>query len=244
MSNLSIQLSALDETRFGVRTAKTYINTPAQLDQVDAFCQQQGVNFLIARVEAAHLDAVQQMETRGYQLMDTLLYYAFKFGRATIPDDNSPYIVRPVDRTTEAPLVRAIASESFKGYFGHYHADQRLDRESCDEVYRSWAENSVLSPDIAHEVLVVEDSGDLLGFATLRQNDSQTGEGVLFGVAPQAQGKGIYRTMMIHGMRWCQERGAARMIVSTQITNVAVQKVWARLGFEFDHAYYTFHKWF
>jgi hypothetical protein len=45
-------------------------------------------------------------------------------------------------------------------------------------------------------------------------------------------------------MAWCASRGAARMMVSTQINNVAVQKVWARLGFEPNYAYYTFHKWF
>jgi hypothetical protein len=34
------------------------------------------------------------------------------------------------------------------------------------------------------------------------------------------------------------------MLISTQITNVAVQKVWTRLGFEPSRSYYTFHKWF
>jgi GNAT superfamily N-acetyltransferase len=241
---LPIKLSPMDEMRFGVRTAKMNPERIENVRDLEVFCEQQSVDLAITRVPADHLDVVQEMERQGYRLMDTLLYYAFKLDRTPIPDDSSPYLVRPVQRASEAQAVRTIASASFKGYFGHYHADVRLDREACDEVYRSWAENSVLSADVAHEVLVVEDQGELLGFATLRLNSAQVGEGVLFGVAPQAQGKGIYRTMMVHGMRWCQQQGAERMIVSTQITNVAVQKVWARLGFEFDHAYYTLHKWF
>jgi hypothetical protein len=35
----------------------------------------------------------------------------------------------------------------------------------------------------------------------------------------------------------------ARMVVSTQITNLAVQKVWVRQGFELTGSYYTFHLW-
>jgi GNAT superfamily N-acetyltransferase len=83
-----------------------------------------------------------------------------------------------------------------------------------------------------------------VGFATLRLNNPEEGEGVLFGVGPLAQGQGIYRSFMIHGMEWCLQQGMTRMVVSTQITNIAVQKVWTRLGFEPSHAYYTFHKWF
>jgi len=45
-------------------------------------------------------------------------------------------------------------------------------------------------------------------------------------------------------LRWFEARGRSRMLISTQITNVAVQKVWIRLGFEPSKSYYTFHKWF
>ena len=45
------------------------------------------------------------------------------------------------------------------------------------------------------EVLVAEVDGRLAGFATLRMNNSEEGEGVLFGVAPFAQGSGIYRSL-------------------------------------------------
>ena len=83
-----------------------------------------------------------------------------------------------------------------------------------------------------------------VGFATLRLNNSDEGEGVLFGVAPKAQGRGIYRSFMVKGMEWCMKKNATHMVVSTQITNTAVQKVWSRVGFEPNNAYYTFHKWF
>jgi len=84
----------------------------------------------------------------------------------------------------------------------------------------------------------------IVAFATLRRNSAEEGEGVLFGVAPEAQGRGIYRSLMIGAMLWFRTRGTARMVVSTQVTNAAVQKVWTRLGFEPWKSNYTFHKWF
>jgi GNAT superfamily N-acetyltransferase len=108
----------------------------------------------------------------------------------------------------------------------------------------SWAVRSCVSKDVANEVLIAERDGRVVGFATLRINSPQEGEGVLFGVAPEAQGLGIYRSFMLSGMQWCRQQGVQRMLVSTQITNIAVQKVWCRVGFEPSHSYYTFHKWF
>jgi NADPH:quinone reductase-like Zn-dependent oxidoreductase len=38
-------------------------------------------------------------------------------------------------------------------------------------------------------------------------------------------------------------QGATEVLVSTQLANVAPQKVWARAGLALDHALYTFHWW-
>ena len=176
--------------------------------------------------------------------MDTLVYYAQNLAAGEIPPDTSNVLVRPVRRGEEEDMVQAVAADSFRGYFGHYHADSRLDRKKCDEAYTSWALLSCTRRDVADEVLVADLDGSIVGFATLRLNTPDEGEGVLFAVAPSTQGEGIYRSFMIHGMRWCLSKGATRMVVSTQITNTAVQKVWTRLGFEPSHAHYTFHKWF
>ena len=78
----------------------------------------------------------------------------------------------------------------------------------------------------------------------MRLNETDEGEGVLFGVHPSFEGRGIYWSFMVYAMNWCRNRGAARIVVSTQITNTAVQKVWARLGFEVVRSFYTFHLWF
>jgi len=183
------------------------------------------------------------MERSGFQLMDTLIYYRRDLQKTPVPADEGTALIRPIHPGDEAAVV-AIAVEAFQGYFGHYHADPRLDRAQCDAVYTSWAKRSATSRKVADEVLVAELDGRIAGFATLRLNSADEGEGVLFGVAPFAQGRGIYRSFMVRSMQWCADHRRRYMIVSTQITNLAVQKVWVRLGFEPSHAYYTFHKWY
>jgi GNAT superfamily N-acetyltransferase len=140
--------------------------------------------------------------------------------------------------------VKAVASDAFRGYVGHYQADQKLERSRCDAVYPDWAFRSCVSPDVADEVLVAELDGSIVGFAALRINSPDEGEGLLYGVSSRARRHGMYRSLMVQSMNWCLRKGAACMVISTQITNIVAQSVWVRLGFEPSHSLYTLHKWF
>jgi len=240
-----VYLSPIDEERFGIRTARAPGVTLDNLPHVIDFCHIHKVVLLIARCLCSELRATQAMEREGFLLMDTLVYWVRNLKSEPLPFDQGEGVatIRTFG-TGEEETIKLIAAESFRRYYGHYHADERLDRAKCDEAYVSWAFRSCVSRDAADEVLVAELEGSLVGLATLRLNTEEEGEGILFGVAPLAQKYGIYRSFMIHGMNWCVSKGASRMVVSTQITNVAVQGVWSRLGFVPTHAYYTFHKWF
>ena len=145
--------------------------------------------------------------------------------------------VRPGEEAAVADVARA----SFVDYFSHYHADPRLPRDQVDASYIEWAQTSCTGA--ADHVNVAELDGRIVGFATLRKNTPEEGEGVLFGVHPDAQGKGVYRGFMIAGMEWCRDSAMSRMIVSTQVNNYTVQRAWSRLGFLHFKSFYTFHRW-
>jgi GNAT superfamily N-acetyltransferase len=236
-----IALSSIDQERFGIVTARDGEVTPETFEHDLAFCRSHGVQLLIARCRTEELAVAQALEAAGGRLMDTLVYYVRVIVKGELPASTCKVPIRSV-RPGEDEAVRRVAREAFRGYRGHYHADPRLDPSKCDEAYQSWAQRSCLSRDVAGEVLVADD-GQVAGFATLRLNDPHEGEGVLFAVAPRAQGAGVYKAFMLEGMRWCRSQGAKRMVVSTQITNLAVQKVWSRLGFEPSQSFYTFHLW-
>jgi GNAT superfamily N-acetyltransferase len=237
------QLSPIDDERFGIRTVRANGVTRDNLLAVMTFCEEHDARLLIARVPVSDLVAVQTLESYGCQLMDTLVYYECVLTKTPIQEDTCSITVRPM-HLDEADAVREVAALAFMGYHGHYHADPRLDRTKCDETYADWAARASVSRGDASEVLVAKYRAETVGFATLRLNSPNEGEGVLFGVHPAAEGKGLYRSFMIHGMKWCLEKGATRMVVSTQLTNTVVQKHWARLGFALTRAYYTMHGWF
>jgi GNAT superfamily N-acetyltransferase len=238
----TVGLSEIDSSRFGIAVARAHV-TADNLSRVLEFCAVEKIRLLIARCGTSELRVAQKLESLGSLLTDTLVYYSFDLLKRTIPEDFPRAVVRKIVPGDEVHVER-VAAAAFQGYYGHYHADPNLDPKKCDEGYVSWAVRSCTSKQVATEVLVAEIDHSVVGFATLRLNSQEEGEGVLFAVAPEAQGSGIYRSFMVGGMHWCKEQGVRRMVVSTQVTNVAVQKVWCRVGFEPAHSYYTFHKWF
>jgi len=238
----TVAFSEIDSERFGVRIARAHVVSD-NLSRALDFCAAERIDLLVARCRTSDLEAAQGMESKGFLLMDTLLYYSFDLTKKEIPGDPCEVRVRRLLPGDEAEIPR-VASAAFKGYLGHYHSDRRLDSVQCDEAYRSWAERSCTTDKAADEVLVAELGGKVAGFATLRLNSPQEVEGLLFAVAPESQGKGICRLFMIRSLQWCRAQGAKRMVISTQVTNVSMQKVWCRTGFEPSDSYYTFHKWF
>lgn len=238
-----VQRSVLDEERFGIPSARAAHVTSENLAAVLDFCADEGVTFLIARCPATDLQAAQAMEAHGFRLMDTLVYYTHNVQQTPIPAELRSVPMRSV-RPGEETAVQLVATEAFRNYAGHYHADPRLPQTACDAVYQSWAYRACISKAVADQVLVAEVHGEIVGFAALRQPHPEEGEGVLYGVRPKARGQGVYWSLLLHSLEWCRDQGCLRMIIPTQITNLIVQKVWVRCGFEPSGAYYTFHKWF
>jgi GNAT superfamily N-acetyltransferase len=240
---MHIALSPLEEARFGVRTARVDGLTRETLPAALRFCQDNQVRMLIARIEASDLKTAQALERAGGEIMDTSVTYAVDLNQSKIPPVPEHVTVRSVESGDES-AVSQLAASAFHNYGGHYHADERLDPAQCDEVYGSWAYRSCVSREVANDVLLALRGDELVGFVTLRLNNPQEGQVPLYAVAPALQGQGIGRVLISSAMRWFNGRGASRMIISTQMTNLASQKVWLRLGFEPCDIQLTFHKWF
>lgn len=240
----NLRVSEIDEQRFGIRTVRVEEVTRDDLDEIDQFCRDNDATLLIARVNVKHLDAVQRMEDDGYRLMDTLTYMKFRYNVTEIPERDPSHQIRPAVEADRDEIL-AIAAEAFKGYKGHYHMDPRLDDDICDEIYASWAVNSLMDKTFADDVFVVDGEEGLKGFFTVRITaPGKHGELVLSGVAPYAQKQGVYPTMLTHGLEWGRDQGFRFVVASTQLTNVPVLKIFGRLGMEMHRSYYTFHKWF
>jgi GNAT superfamily N-acetyltransferase len=237
-------LAPLEETRFGVRTARTAGFVTAQsLPDVLEFCAANEVKFLIARSRAEEIGVAQDMEQRGFLITETTLFLVRDLTNTPVPPHEGTLTIRSL-APGEEPTVRAIAAQSFQGYFGHYHADARLDRAKCDEAYIDWAGRSCVSPELADAVLVAEAAGVVIGFLTLKRNSVDESQPMLSGVNPEGRRQGAYRMLIRQGLEWAQRSGAVRSVAAVHVANAGVLRALGKLGYEPTYAFYTFHKWF
>lgn len=240
---MNYKLSAIDQERFGIKTAKANLNSTDEIEPLKLQCLTDQIKFLIVRIATDDLSIVQQLEQEGFFLTDTLVYFLKKkieLNPDKLPDGYSMRLATEADVNN----VEKLAFETFEGYFGHYHADPKLKKEDCNVVYSSWAANSCKDKCVADAVILLEKKDELAAFAILKVNSTNEFEGVLFGVSPNHRNKNLYSSLMNISINWGIDNGYRQMIVSTQITNTVVQKYWCKLGFEPNKSYYTFHKWF
>ena len=239
---MPLELNDLETARFGIICARlTEADTP--LADVNVAAATANVRMITTRVDVSALDRVHALEADGYRLMDTLVYYARPLkelpAAPALPEGVSLRFATPAD----APRVAEVAREAFRGYFGHYHADPGLDNAAADAAYMEWAETSTRRCGPEAPVLLAFNASSLTGFLTLRRNASLESEIILNAVSPKAQGGGLYSALVHRALQEEQVGESERMLVSTQINNYAVQRIWTRLGFSHCHSLYTFHKW-
>lgn len=233
--------SPLESERFGIRAGKLSIADLADVEQVMDEIRKNGYDYVSVRIASENLQLVQSLESHGFFLTDTLVYYKKTLAKHVKAAWSHKYLLRQA-READSEQIINVAGMSFQGYFGHYHSDSRFEKAKADEVYVDWIRRSCYENLLADVILVTEENGQITSFATVTKTDG-TAEGVLFGVHPDHQGKGIYRELIRASMDWALENACTEIIYSTQITNLAVQKVWTREGCEMNRSYYTLHYW-
>jgi GNAT superfamily N-acetyltransferase len=231
--------SALDSQRFGIRVFRARAGDVAAVLGLIQFARSADLDLLIVRCPVEAVAAAQSIERAGGILTDTLVYYRGPTSCFEPSPAASP-CVRLCQETDRAAL-ETIARASFAGFFGHYHADPRLDPAAATEGYVQWASSALDDP--SSVVLVSETEGRLSGFLTAKKLDAKTWEILLNGVAPEFQRRGIYAALFREIGCRVRAQGASEVLISTQLANLAPQKVWSRAGLQIDHALYTFHWW-
>ena len=133
---------------------------------------------------------------------------------------------------------------AFADYVSHYHADPRLSPTATAEAYGEWAEQLCRTSGEDQPCLVAYDASGLVGFAALRAGRPDQADCELCAVAGRARRRGIFRAMMAASGQWAAERRYAKLTYSTQIQNIVALRAATSLGFRYERACYTFHKWF
>lgn len=240
---MRIELSAIDRERFGYVTARALADEPADVARCDGFCRGNGVELLIVRCPTTAMATVHAFENAGARLMDCMVRYRCDLRKHPLQDAGGVDWIRDA-RPGDAEAIARVAARAFSGYEGHYHADPRLRREDAAETYRDWAVRSCADTNLAEQIFVASTGDTIAGFVTLRRNSEAEMEAVLLAIDPEAQGSGIPYAMGIKVLRWSADAGARRLIVTTQVDNVAMQRTLVRHHFEVASSAFTLHRWY
>lgn len=100
------------------------------------------------------------------------------------------------------------------------------------DAIRRWVRDSLEGG----TVLVAEDEGTIVGFASVKERDHFTGLRLAYvgelAVAELSEGRGVGRALMAAVEAWARERGLARILLETGAANTEARAFYARLGFE------------
>lgn len=200
------------------------------------------IDIAIIRIPSNKLELTARLDVIGfpYIVADTLVYYECKF------DNYTPKALRNADLEFEkctsihGDLIEELTGKIFPNYTSHYNSNSFLDKNLILDGYKEWARGYTDAD--GKVVFLVKKNGVNIGFATCSwENDSKKCEGVLYGVLAEYSGGGVYSDIIRYTQEYFRKKEFEKMLVSTQIQNFAVQKVWTREGFTLTESYNTIH---
>lgn len=115
------------------------------------------------------------------------------------------------------------------GWGSRFRLDKCFAPEVCDEMYRIWLQRSC-SREIADQVLITRLGNTLAGMITVRFS-KPLGQIGLVSVAPELQGHGIGRQLLLQVLRAASQAGCTELAVVTQVQNLAAVRLYQSVGF-------------
>lgn len=199
-------------------------------------------DILILRMPSDHKANHYKVAKIGYDYIhaDTLVYYTCSLTQQEIrPLKNDLQFEQVTSQT--ASRLKEIVPIIFTAYQNHYFSNPMLDPAAILEGYVEWASN-YWDEEENKISWFVKKAGEIAGFATCSfDTEHNECEGVLYGVMPGASGGGIYSDIIRFTQAYFKKLEYKNMLVSTQVQNYAVQKVWSREGFFISRSWDTFH---
>jgi len=241
---LNKYISALDTERFGFTVAKL----PGTGENVDKILEDlRGVNtkLVIIRIDLADLALLNKLERSGFETKDVQLTYNFDLAKEIPAHKPSGFTLRAF-RPEDIPQITAIAETSFNNY-GHYFADEKLDRKKCFDIYADWTQRSCVDKAIADEIIVAEQSGKLLGFLSLKIKEEGKGSyaaGVIGAIDPVWRKGGVFRAINIESLNWAKKLGLTRVENNVLAVNYPVNGTYISLNYKIIRSEITLHYWF
>jgi hypothetical protein len=235
--------SKIDSDRFGFKVAK--INSKEFLN-FEVFNELKNNDFklVISRIPGEDIPTINFLEKNGFSVKDVQLTYKFDLIKSKINYEyfNKDLNIREAN-FHDIESLKNIASESFWEY-GHYFADEKLNKLDCIAIYKDWTERAVLDKKIAQKVFVAEFQSKVIGYLFFSRNENHLfSAGCLGAVAKEGRGQNVFSTLAIHGLEWAKSEGHIWQEHNVLNINYPVNRVFSKIGMSIFKSELTFHNW-
>lgn len=243
-----ITYSQIESNRFGINVFRSKTNE-LNIEKLEQELNDNNVDLLILRIPTTTKQQHHKLLNLKYKVLhaDSLVYYKHKLIKDSnmVLENNKPFnglIFKPINNEN-AVVLNKIIPIIFNNYQNHYYSNPYLDRKKINEGYIEWAKSYIdNSVDKIGWLVFDSISGEICAFATCsHEQENQLCEGILYGVMPNFSGKGTYSSLIKFTKEYFAQLGYSDMIVSTQLQNYAVQKVWHRENFVLFNSWETYH---
>lgn len=240
--------SDAESTRFGLAIGRVVVgyDSPASAaleQELRTTIAEAPEELLVVRYPSSlsRLGAVIGDTGRRILPVDVLTYWEVSAETlATAPGGVDPSLQVVSGEVTEAAreALKTVLVDSFCGYGNHYTANPALDPELALAGYLEWAMGAFDRD--PHNAILLTHDGAPVGASTLTEGDGHL-EIELAGMIGTSQGQGWYRVLLAGIGREALRRGLSSVIISTQVSNIRVQRAWVRAGMKPFAAVTTLH---
>lgn len=225
-SEVIVSESIDESVRFSLRIGRALLTAAPTPPQVEVSIEPFDV--VVVRAPASKRDVGVALSSLRHHVLipaDHLCHWEWNAARFDSVSTPRGYSVRP---KADGDDITRLVIDTFAGYGNHYQANPLLDDSLATAGYCQWVE-SLLDTGAATCTLLVSEVGQLHGFAVIDWAEDVP-DIRLAGVAPSAQGRGLYASILAGVMAEALQRGHDKIEISTQSDNVNVMRAWARLG--------------
>jgi dTDP-4-amino-4,6-dideoxy-D-galactose acyltransferase len=191
------------------------------------------------QVPTEHPAIAAMAEKFGGVLVDEKITYLKELTRPASTDSPHSFDIAPYLRSEPEPALIDLALES--GVYSRFRVDPAFPKALFEKLYICWITRAVRK-EIAWEVLVVRNAGEMLGVVTLGEKEKRGAIG-LMAVSPGSRGMGIGTVLVDSAERCFAEHGYDAVQIVTQRANAAACGLYESRHYQIESIDKVFHFW-